>query len=261
MTKTSATHRSDKASGAQTVKRALSVLEALASVGGEVSVSELATRTDLPQSTVHRLLSSLIGGGYVRRNPGSRKYLLGARLVHLGNAASQAFHGWTVNHLRELVDASGETANLAVLDNAHALYVAQAPSRHKVRMFSEVGNRVLPHSTAIGKVLLAFSPSDEAKRILESNGLPPRTPNTITDLKQFMAELDRVRQHGYAIDDEEEELGVVCLAVPIIEGDRPVAAISISGPAGRLNVERHEELIPMMQKIATNIAAEWNPST
>src|SRR3954452_15235063 len=170
----------------QVVDRALDVLEALAAAGGPVGVAELAERTDLPQGTAHRLLQSLQQRGYVRRDA-SRKYSVGTAAVRLADAAQRALARSARPYLAELVAISGETANLAVLEGDDVVYVAQVSSPHTLRMFAEVGRHVPPHSTAVGKVLLAGLPREEALAILGRAGLPERTPATITRLATFEA--------------------------------------------------------------------------
>ena len=118
-----------------------------------------------------------------------------------------------------------------MLEDDHVVYVAQAPGRHRMRMFTEVGRRVLPHSTAVGKVLLAWQDEEQVRRVVHRLGLPPRTPRTLTTLEEFTAELAAVRARGWAVDDEEEEPGVRCLAVPVGLGPRAVVAVSVSAPA------------------------------
>ncbi len=149
------------------------------------------------------------------------------------------------------MEVSGESANLVMLDGDHAVYVAQVASRkHNVRMFTEVGRRVLPHSTAVGKVLLAFRPRPAMEALLDRTGLPPRTPRTIVDRNKFLAELDVVARQGYAVDDGEEEIGVRCLAVPVFGVGDSVAAVSVSAPEGRLRRDDYERLLPEMMRIS-----------
>lgn len=243
--------------GVQSVERALDLLEALAAAGGDpVGVSDLAQAVGLPQATAHRLLATLVRRGYARREA-SRKYALGSRLAPLGDAAGRTFRGWVRPYLAELVELSGETANVAVLEDGHVVYVAQVPSRHRVRMFTEVGNRLLPHTSAAGKVLLAGYPRAEARRIIERSGLPARTPATITEPERFLAELDAVAERGWATDDQEEEVGVRCVAVALHGLGESPAAMSVSGPAERLEQPYRERLIPQMLRLAERITAEW----
>ena len=220
--------------GVQAVERALTLLEALAQAGGRLTITELSTRSGLSLGTVHRLLASLLSRGYVRQEL-DRRYSLGTALLPLGDAATRLLGSWAVPYLAQLAHESGETSNLAVLEDDHVIYVAQAPGRHRMRMFTEVGRRVLPHSTAVGKVLLAWRSEDHVRSVVERLGLPGRTARTVTTLAGFTAELAAVRERGWAVDDEEEELGVRCLAVPVGPGPEALAAVSVSAPASRLD--------------------------
>ncbi|MGP3928645.1 IclR family transcriptional regulator [Nonomuraea sp. KM88] len=242
----------------QSVERALDVLEALAEHGGEAGLSEIAARTGLPYGTIHRLLQTLLARGYVRQES-DRRYALGGGLVRLGGIAESMVGVWAQPYLGKMVELSGETANLAVLEGDFIVYVAQAPSPRRLRMFAEVGRRVLPHSTAVGKVLLAGRPASEAVAVFERTGMPRRTPNTITELTAMLVELERVRSCGYAMDLGEEELGVHCLAVPVWDGDRVVAAMSVSGPAERIDGLDRDELAEGMRKIALDFGNELSP--
>ena len=174
-----------RAASVQSVDRAFAVLEALAADERPVGIAELVDLTGLPQGTVHRLLQSLHQRGYVRRDA-ARKYSLGTSAVRLADAAQRAMVRSARPHLAELVAISGETANLAVLEGDDVVYVAQVPSPHTLRMFAEVGRHVPPHSTAVGKVLLAGMPRERALAVLRRTGLAARTPATITDLDAFV---------------------------------------------------------------------------
>ncbi|MCW2698410.1 MAG: Transcriptional regulator, IclR family [Modestobacter sp.] len=132
--------------GVQSLERAFLLLELMAEDGGEVALSRLAVDSGLPLSTIHRLVRTLVARGYVRQLP-SRRYVLGPRLIHLGESSSRTLGTWARPHLTALVDAFGETANLAMLDGDRVVYVAQVPSRHSMRMFTEVGRRVHLHCT------------------------------------------------------------------------------------------------------------------
>jgi IclR family acetate operon transcriptional repressor len=218
----------------QSVHRALLLLELLAEAGSPLPISELADRSDLSLGTAHRLLGTLAARGYVRQDS-NRRYVLGTALLPLGDAATRLLSSRALPFMTELAQACGETVNLAVLEDDHVVYVAQAPGRHRMRMFTQVGRRVLPHSTAVGKVLLAWHEEEHLRRVVHRFGLPQRTPHTITSHAAFTAELKVVRERGWALDDEEEELGVRCVAVPVGPGPGSVAAVSVSAPASRLD--------------------------
>ncbi|ATE56857.1 MULTISPECIES: IclR family transcriptional regulator [Actinosynnema] len=244
---------SRESGGVQSLQRAFDLLERLADAGGEASLSELASASGLPLPTIHRLIRTLVDLGYVRQHD-NRRYALGPRLIRLGEGAGRQFGTWARPLLAELVDETGETANLAVLDGDEIVYVAQAPSRHSMRMFTEVGRRVLPHATGVGKAVLAALPRDRARELLERTGLPARTPNTITDLGAMLAELDLVAARGHALDEGEQELGVRCVAVVVPGGPTP-AAVSVSGPEGRLTREAAEGITGLLHGIADRLAS------
>lgn len=239
----------------QSVERALDVLEALAQSDGALGLTGLIETTQLPLATVHRLVTTLGRRGYIRQDPDSRKYLLGPSVLKLREPYTRLFGMWAQPHLAELAEISQESANLAVLDGNHVVYIAQVAAPRKLRIFTQVGNRLLPHSNAVGKVLLAFSPRDEAERIIKQNGLPRRTATTITDWGRFFTELDHVARQGYAVDAGEEEEAVRCLAVPVFVVGQPVAAMSVSGPAARLETRQQNRLLAEMTRIAALLSA------
>lgn len=234
----------------QSVDRAIDILEALAGSSSPSGVTELVKELGLPYATVHRLLQALISRGFVSLHDASRKYTLGPKLLALGQRAGTMFSAHAEPFLRRLVTATGETANMAIFENDHVVYVAQVQSTRTVRMFTEVGNRVLPHGTAVGKVLLSSLPLERQRETIERIGLPAYTPNTITDPEKFLAHLQRVKEQGWAEDDEEREIGVCCLAVPVQSSSGFMAAFSVSGPAGRIKKEDRPDLISAMKSIA-----------
>lgn len=241
---------SPQRTGVQAVERTLDLLEALADPPSPKGVSELASRTHLPQATIHRLLGTLAERGYVRQDPDTRRYGLGGRVLRLAAGAEELLGAWLRPYLSELVTVSGETANLAVLEYGWVVYVAQVPSPHRMRMFTEVGNRVPAHSTAVGKVLLAHRPRSAVEQLIAKQGLPARTRFTLTDAERFLAELDTVLTRGYAVDSEEEELGVRCIAVPVYGMAGGALAMSVSGPVSRLDERRIDTLVPHLRRIA-----------
>ena len=238
----------------QVLDRALGMLDVLASAPDGIGISELSARTGLPLPTAHRILRTLVLNGYVRRTPG-RQYALGPALVPLGQAAASLLHHWAGPHLTRLVDELGETANMAMLEGDSVVYLAQVPSRHSMRMFTEVGRRVSPHCTGVGKALLATIPPEQAREILRRTPLERHTERTFTDLDALMAELARTRERGYAIDDGERERGVRCVAVALPGLPTPTA-ISVSGPASRLTLEDVPRIHPVLTDTAAAIAAE-----
>ncbi|PWR10739.1 IclR family transcriptional regulator [Micromonospora sicca] len=226
----------------------------MADAGGVIGLSRLAQESGLALPTIHRLIRTLVDLGYVRQEP-SRQYSLGPRLIRLGDSASHLLGTWSRPYLSRLVDALGESANLAMLDGDRVVYVAQVQSRQSMRMFTEVGRRVYPHCTAVGKALLAhLSPSD-VHTLLERTGMPAQTEHTITEPRRFAEEIDRVRAQGYAMDDGEQEIGVRCVAVPVL-GIANRLAVSVSGPAPRMTPDVVERAVPLLRQAAEDLADE-----
>ena len=249
------------AGGVQSLERALDILERLGRSKSELGVSEIGPAVKLANGTTHRLLATLVRRGYARQNPETRKYTLGIKALALAINVREQLGPMARPFLRELTEISRESSNLAALDRNSVVYIEQVPAPRLVRMFTEPGNRVPLHSTGTGKVLLAYQPEDTIDAMIRQGGLPRFTAHTITDEQQLREELLRIREQGYAEDFEEMEEGVRCLAAPVLGPDgRVLAAMSISGPAGRLGQDRLEELIPHIKRLADGFSQSLNSS-
>ena len=221
----------------QSVARAFGLLEELAAAAvtapdGAMQLAELASRTGLAVPTAHRLLRTLQSLGHVRQLE-SRAYALGPGLIGLGERATPRLTERARAALVRMEETAQETANLAILDGDDVAYIAQVPSRHRMRMFTEVGRRVLPHASGVGKAMLATLPEALVREIVARTGLPGYTPTTLTTVDALLADLREIQRRGFSIDDGEQEVGVRCIAVAI-PGAHPPAALSISGPATRM---------------------------
>lgn len=245
-----------RSGGVQSIERAFNLLETLARNNGVMGLSQLAAESGLPLPTIHRLVRTLVDLGYMRQEP-SRQYALGPRLLLLADSSSTMMSAVARPHLASLVDALGETANLAMLDGDQIVYVAQVPSRHSMRMFTEVGRRVLPHCTAVGKAVLADMPEDKVVALLNRTGMPRHTEHTITEPGEFLKGLSWSAEHGYAIDDGEQELGVRCVAVAV-PGLVTRLALSVSGPATRMTEETVQRAAPLLAEAASALSADLN---
>jgi IclR family transcriptional regulator, acetate operon repressor len=244
--------------GVQSVDRAIDLLDALAAGGGELSISELASATGLPLPTIHRLLRALGERSFVLQRA-TRRYALGPRLVPLGEAAALMAGAGARRALERAVERVGESANLATRDGDRVVYIAQAASAHSMRMFTEVGRRVHAHSTGVGKALLSQLADDEVRALVARTGMPPMTDRTITDVDALLAEIARIRRRGYAVDDEEQESGVRCVAVPVtLDGGR--FAMSVSGPVHRMTERAIEEAAPMLLELAQELGGPHSSS-
>ncbi|WP_076260729.1 IclR family transcriptional regulator [Intrasporangium flavum] len=247
--------RGAKASGGvQSLDRAFTILETIADAGGVISLSQLASDTRLPLPTIHRLVRTLVDLGYVRQEP-SRQYSLGPRLIRLGELTSRRLASWARPHLEHVVAQVGESVNLAMLDGDQIVYVGQVmPSQNSMRMFTEVGRRVDPHTTAVGKAILAHDDDASVRALLARTGMGTRTVHTITSPDAFIDELGLTRQRGYALDNEEQELGVRCVAVAV-PGDHRLA-LSISGPQPRMGDAVIDKAVGPLREAAAAVAAE-----
>lgn len=222
----------------------------------EMGISALATRLGLAKSTVHRLATTLVEYDVLEQNRETGKYRLGLALFELGtlvrrkmDAASEA-----QGEIHVLAEASGETVQLAILDHLSVLYIRIRESRQAVRMSSGLGSRAPAHCTSVGKALLAHQSAEVVKQVIE-NGLKRYTDKTITDPAALMEELAAIRQKGYAIDDEEIETGLRCVAAPIRDHTgRVAAAISVAAPVQRMSKKTVQSTIPSVVAAADAIS-------
>ncbi|WP_336714108.1 IclR family transcriptional regulator [Arthrobacter sp. USHLN218] len=241
------------AGGVQSVERAFDLLELIARAGGEVALTELAAETPLPLPTIHRLLRTLVGIGYVRQLP-NRRYALGPRLIRLGEVANRQLGALAMPLLKDLVTNLGETANMAVLDGDMVTYLAQVPSPHAMRMFTEVGRQANLHDSGVGKAILSVLDDERVTRLVKQAGMPTPTAKSISTLDDLFADLARIRKDGYAIDDEEQETGVRCFAMAVPGAPTPMA-LSISGPVSRVDDAFRDRAVPELRKATDAIAA------
>lgn len=241
---------------APAVEAALSILETLGTVHS-LGVTELARKLALSKSSVYRLLATLVRCGYVEKNPQDDRYQLTYRLFAVGSPAADRLGLREVAHpvMERLAAETGETVNLGVLDGTRVVNLHKVESRHLLRMHMEVGGGVPAHATALGKVLLAaLQPSDLTQR-LRGQRLTRLTRRTIGDRATLRRMLARIRQEGFAIDDEECSLGLRCVAAPIRDRrGAVVAALSISGPSQRLPGQIFSRLAENVQAAAQDVS-------
>jgi IclR family transcriptional regulator, KDG regulon repressor len=234
-----------KRDSVQSLERAFDLLEALAA-GGELGVTELANRTGLVPSTAHRLLHTLTKRGYVTQSPESGRYLLGYKVVEVASGLEhrrERLRAVARPHLEGIQRATGETVNLVVLEADRVVYIDQVEGSRNVRMFTTVGTSVLAHSTGSGKAIMAFGPPEAPAALYGERELEQLTRRTLTTLAALEDDFKRIRRRGYALDNEEHEEGVGCVAAAVSDHTgRPCAAISVSGPTARILHEHSSEL-------------------
>ena len=243
----------------QTIERVSLILDRVGQNPQGVSIKELSSELNLPKGTIHRILSSLSYFGYIRQDAATKNYSLGLKLIELASLLSGQLDLRRVAEptLRELAEKTGETAYMVVLDGSEVVYIEKIESQQLtggLKMASKVGSRNPLHSCAVGKTLLSFFPEQELDRLIRKKGLSRRTVNTITEPERLKEQLKVVRAQGYALDDEENEEGIRCLAAPVFdEKGGPVAAISVSGPAFRVT---KKVLQQVLRKEVTEAARE-----
>ncbi|MGO3023225.1 MAG: IclR family transcriptional regulator [Brevibacterium sp.] len=240
--------------GVQSVERAFGLLECIANSAGSATLSHIAADVNLPLPTIHRLLNTLVNLGVVRQLP-DRGYALGPGLVRLGDIAGSQLGAIARPYLRELVAELGESANVATMDGDMVVYVDQVASERQMRMFTEVGRRAHMHATGVGKAILAGLGSEQVRRIAATAGMPTPTEYSIGTIDELEAELGRIRERGYAIDEQEQELGVRCFAMAIPDSPVPLA-ISVSGPISRVDQSFADRAVPLLKDAAARISAE-----
>jgi DNA-binding IclR family transcriptional regulator len=249
-------HSGVERGGIQSIQRAAALLRALAG-DSALGVSELARRTGLHKSTVSRLLATLASEALVEREPGSDKYRLGLELARLAGQVARFGDLKVAAHpaLLALGAEARETVHLAVRDGDEVVNVEEFAGPHLVRQASWLGRRTPLHCVANGKALLAFAPRTVIERVLDSP-LSAITPRTTTDPRELRAELQRVRERGYAVALGEVEEGLHAVAAPVLGADGfAIAAVSVSGPSYRVTPERLPELGALTVATAKRIAA------
>jgi DNA-binding IclR family transcriptional regulator len=241
------------------VQRALDILNTFDARKPELGNTEIADAINLPKSTAAGLIHTLEANGYLEQNPENRKYRLGYKLAERAGLFLNQYDLRRVAapHLHALRDECNESVNLALRRGSDMVYIERMHGTNMLGFRSEIGKRERVHSTALGKAYLAFLPENEIRDFTTQHNFEPLTHNTITNIDLFLEDLACIRQRGYAIDDEENELGGRCVAAAIRDFDgKPVAAISISVPLQRIPDARVAELGEMVRRTAVRISRQ-----
>jgi IclR family transcriptional regulator, acetate operon repressor len=241
------------------LRRALAVVGYIADAvarGERPSLADLAAGTGLSKSTLLRLLAPLREHALVAANADGR-YGLGVWTAILGSTYldSLELREVAAPALADLTHRSGESSHLVLYDHTEVVYIDKVDSSSSVRMVSRVGGRNPAYCTAVGKAFLAYLPESEVQAVIDL-GLRPRTPHTLTTAEDLRADLERIRERGFAIDDIENEAEIRCVAAPIFDlAHHPVAAVSVSGPVSRVTTARVPELGTLVRQAADDVSA------
>lgn len=247
------------ASTATAVERALTILEAAAQRREGLTNSEISRRLAIPKSSASYILRVLDRRGYLRRDAASGRYRLGLRILSLGKDAQAGVDlaEAALPFMRALVDKIQMTVHLAVLDQGEAVYVEKVEAAGFFKVNTWVGRRMYLHSTSVGKALLAWMPRSEAEGILRQQGLKKRTPKTITSVPRLVAELERVRDLGHAVDDEENSVGARCAGAPIFDSSGAVvAALGASGTLTQTDDANLARIVEALKDAARKISRQ-----
>ncbi len=244
--------------GIEALARGLEILALFSSESPSLSLTEIVATLDLNKSTAFRVLSTLEALGYLERDPATRRYRPGLKVLQLGFTALNGLEVGQVArpYLERLAQRVDETASLGVLDGMRVMYVDRIRNRAIVGVVIGIGSHVPAHCTSLGKVLLADLPPDELNHRLADADLKAFTSHTLTDQRALLGELTLVRQRGYATSNEELAVGLRAVAAPIRNASRKaVAAINVSGPVTTISRERLKvEIIPAVVKTAAQIS-------
>jgi DNA-binding IclR family transcriptional regulator len=241
------------------IDRALTILEVLSQSGKGLTNSEVSRKLKLPKSTTSYILRTFRQRGYLYKEDKSGKYRLSAKLFSVSSQALRSLELHDVVHpvLQELVEKTGVAGHLAILDGNEAVYIEKVERPGFIKMNTWVGQRLDVHCTAVGKALIAHMPRVTVERIIREKGLPKHTPKTIISPNQLFSELERVRVAGYAVDDCENSVGVICVAAPILDMDENVkGTVSLTGTESQVRPDKLESYGKLIKQAAKGISRQ-----
>jgi IclR family pca regulon transcriptional regulator len=255
--------RRQEAGHSQSLERGLAILSTFKSDRPVLGVSELGREVGLSRSTAHRYVATLAMLGYLEQDPATKKYQLGPRVLDLGFSAihSMELREISAPHLQQLSDQTGFTVNMAILDGSDIVYIERCRSaragQREIDLNLHIGSRLPAYCTSMGKILLAFQPRHERDALVETVDLLPRGPNTLTARRALRAELERVRELGLAINNEELAYGLRSIAAPVLsQSGEIVAAINLAVHSSMVSMEELvERLGDSLRRTAADISA------
>ncbi|MEL7565234.1 MAG: IclR family transcriptional regulator [Dehalobacterium sp.] len=237
--------------------KTLEVLEVLATANGGLGVTEISRALDINKSTIHRILAALVDRQYVLKDEQTRRYRLGFKLLLLSSHVLDSLELRQIARpeLIELANKTRETIHLVWKEGNEGVYIEKIDTPETIGLLSRVGKRVPLYSSAAGKTMLAFMDDEKLASYLAGEKLSSRTPNTITDPLLLKEHFVQVRKQGFALDIEENRLGIICVAAPIFQSNgQVIAGVSISAPSFRFSVDKAKELGPVVHEAALCIS-------
>ncbi|MGB0682090.1 MAG: IclR family transcriptional regulator domain-containing protein [Magnetovibrionaceae bacterium] len=247
--------KAERGGQVQSLARALNLMNALTDEDQGLNLTDLAQKVGLAPSTAHRLLTTLQEMRFVRYDTERGAWMVGVQAFVVGNAFARSRDVIAMSrpHMRQLMEESAETVNLAVEDQGEAIYMSQVECRQMMRAIAKPGGRVNLHCSGVGKALMSAMSADEVAKILQRHGLPKYTEFTLDTPAKLREDLDKARAQGFALDDQENAIGLRCVAAPVFdELGRPLAALSLSGPMARITDKR----VPILGSMVIHFAKE-----
>jgi IclR family transcriptional regulator, acetate operon repressor len=241
------------------VHRVCDILDLLQRSPDGAALPDLAVVISLPKSSAFRYLATLEQRRYVERDPVTGAYRAGSALLPLRAHEPELLARRMRPHMEQLRDKLEETVNLGMLEGERVIYLEIVESHRAMRLAARRGDRDPIHSSALGKAIAAWMPAERVRAILASGGMPPMTGRTLTDPEAYLAQLELVRERGYAVDDGEHDADGRCVAVPVAVGNLP-AALSVSAPASRLGASQVEQVARALRElVAASVGELWRP--
>ncbi|MGA8763780.1 MAG: IclR family transcriptional regulator [Candidatus Sulfotelmatobacter sp.] len=239
------------------VERALAMLEAVAQESEGLSNAAISRKLQIPKSSASYILRTLEKQGYLARDPDSGKYRVGLKILSLSRGALSGLDVREVALpiMRHLMEKTHLTCHLAILDGSDAVYIEKVEAQGFIRMDTWVGRRMRVHTTSVGKALAAYIPEERLEKILAERGMEKRTAKTITTIPRLLKDLEKVRQQGYAVDDEENNIGARCLGAPVFNQDGAIeASIGLSGTINQVNGQTMPRISEALKDAARHIS-------
>jgi len=239
------------------VERALAILEAVAQESDGLSNAEISRKLQIPKSSASYILRTLENQGYLNRLAETGKYRVGLKVLSLSRGALSGIDVREVALpiMRHLMEKTNLTCHLAILDGPDAVYIEKVEPQGFIRMDTWVGRRMRVHATSVGKALVAHIPQERLEKILAERSMEKRTSKTITTLPRLLKDLEKVRQQGYAVDDEENNMGARCVGAPVFNQDGAIeASIGLSGTTNQVNPETMPRILEALKDAARHIS-------
>lgn len=239
------------------VERALGILEMLAESRNGLTLSQLVEQSGLPKSSLHCLLLTLERCGYLHRNERTSRYMFGVKLFSLANTSLSGLRlrEQAIPFLVSLMQQTRLTVHMGILEQYEAVLIAKYDPPGHYRLATWLGKRMEAHCTGLGKVLAAYMPEEDLDQLIQVRGFPRHNENTLITAKRFKEEMAKVRRQGFALDDEEDEIGLRCIGAPVFDETGAVAAaVSIAGTTYQINSENLSDLAFKLKSCALSIS-------